>query len=176
MLLVRRGMPPKTFVVGSALYMTSVSYLMISANGMGSGLGILLFVPVVGVALYGKRWETAVCVAFLLSALLAVTLVTSPASLDTTTLVRRLFLTGAIAAMLSIAIHLLRGRLVESNTRAPPGCCSTRRRSTLPSVSWSSCRSRRRSPRSAPGSPWVSRGPPGRRSCGRRTSGSRTAW
>ena len=30
---------------------------------------------------------------------------------------RRLLLTGAIAAMLSIAIHLLRGRLVESNAR-----------------------------------------------------------
>jgi len=118
MLLARRGMPPKTFVVGAALYMTSVSYLMIAANGMGSGLAILLFVPVVGVALYGKRWETAACVAFLLSALVAVTLVTSPASLDTTTLVRRLFLAGAIAAMLSVAIHLLRGRLVESNTRS----------------------------------------------------------
>jgi signal transduction histidine kinase len=117
MLLVRRGLPPKTFVVGAALYMTSVSYLMIAANGMGSGLGILLFVPVVGVALYGKRWETAACVAFLLGALLAVTVVTSPASLDTTTLLRRLFLTGAVAAMLSVAIHLLRGRLIESNTR-----------------------------------------------------------
>ena len=30
---------------------------------------------------------------------------------------RRLFLTGAIAAMLSVAIHLLRSRLVESNAR-----------------------------------------------------------
>jgi signal transduction histidine kinase len=118
MLLVRRGMPPTTFVVGSALYMTSVSYLMIAANGMGSGLGILLFVPIVGVALYGKRWESAACVAFLLGALLAVTLVTSPTTLDTTTLVRRLFLTGAIAAMLSMAIHVLRGRLIESNTRS----------------------------------------------------------
>jgi signal transduction histidine kinase len=118
MLLVRRGMPPKTFVVGAALYMTSVSCLMISANGMGSGLGILLFVPVVGVALYGKRWESAACVAFLLGALLAVTLVTSPTTLDTTTLVRRLFLTGAIAAMLTMAIHVLRGRLIESNTRS----------------------------------------------------------
>jgi len=118
MLFARRGLPPKTFVIGSALYMMSVSYLMISANGMGSGLGILLFVPIVGVALYGRRWESAVCVAFLLGALLAVTLVTSPTTLDTTTLVRRLFLTAAIAAMLSMAIHVLRGRLMESNTRS----------------------------------------------------------
>ena len=67
MLLVRRGRPPKTFVVGAALYMTSVTYLMMAAGGMGTGLGILLFMPVVGVALYGKRWESAVCVAFLLA-------------------------------------------------------------------------------------------------------------
>jgi signal transduction histidine kinase len=117
MLLVRRGMPPKTFVVGAALYMTSVSYLMLAANGMGSGLGILLFVPLVGIALYGKPWETVLCVGFLLSSLLAVTVATSAGAVDGTALVRRLVLTGAVAAMLSVAIHLLRGRLVESNAR-----------------------------------------------------------
>jgi len=117
MLLLRRGMPPRTFVVGAALYLASVSLLMVSSSGMESGLGILLFVPVVGVALYGKRWETAVCVVFILSAIVAVTVATSAGALDTTTLVRRLFFTCAIAAMLSVAIHVLRGRLVESNAR-----------------------------------------------------------
>jgi signal transduction histidine kinase len=117
LLLVRRGMPPKTFVVGSALYMTSVGLLMVSSGGMGAGFGILLFVPVVGVALYGKLWETAVCVVLLLSAILAVTLATSTGGLDASTLVRKLLLTGAIAAMLSVAIHVLRGRLVESNAQ-----------------------------------------------------------
>ena len=141
--------------------MTSVSYLMLAAGGMGSGLGVLLFVPVVGVALYGKRWESAVGVGFLLGALLAVTVATSPAALDTTALVRRLFLTGAITALLSVAIHVLRGRLVESNTRSGPVAPVRRRRSTPPSASWSSCRSRRRSPRWAPSSPWASPAPAG---------------
>jgi signal transduction histidine kinase len=117
LLLIRRGMPPRTFVVGSALYMTSVGLLMVSSGGMGAGFGILLFVPVVGVALYGKAWETAVCVVLLLSVILAVTLATSTGGLDASTLVRKLLLTGAIAAMLSVAIHVLRGRLVESNAR-----------------------------------------------------------
>jgi signal transduction histidine kinase len=117
LLVARRGMPPRTFVVGSALYMASVGFLMVASGGMGGGVGILLFVPVVGVALYGKRWESAVCVVLNLGAILAVTLVTTEGALDTTTLVRRLFLTGAIAAMLSVAIQILRGRLVESNTR-----------------------------------------------------------
>ncbi|HEY5386102.1 MAG TPA: sensor histidine kinase [Acidimicrobiales bacterium] len=117
MLLVRRGMPPKTFVVGSALYMSSVGLLMVSSGGMRTGFGVLLFVPVVGVALYGRRWESAVCVVLLLSALVAVTLDTSTTTVDAAGLVRRLLLTGAIAAMLSVAIHVLRGRLMESNAR-----------------------------------------------------------
>jgi signal transduction histidine kinase len=116
LLLVRRGMPPKTFLVGSALYMTSVGLLMVSSGGMGSGPGVLLFVPVVGVALYGKRWESVVCVGFVLGAIAAVTFA-SGETVGATTLVRKLLLTGAIAAMLSVAIHVLRGRLVESNAR-----------------------------------------------------------
>src|SRR5580698_7709495 len=58
LLLARRGMPPRTFVVGAALYISSVAYLMLGAGGIGSGLGVLLFMPVVGVALYGKPWES----------------------------------------------------------------------------------------------------------------------
>jgi signal transduction histidine kinase len=114
LIVVRHGRPPRTFVVGSGLYMTSVALLILTSGGIGSGLGVLLFMPVVGVALYGKRWESVVCVAFILSAILAVTLATAPGELGAATL-RRLILTGAIAGMLSVAIHVLRGRLVESN-------------------------------------------------------------
>jgi hypothetical protein len=108
LIVVRRGMPPRTFVVGSALYMSSVALLMLASGGMGSGTGLLLFMPVVGVALYGKRWESAVCVVLMLAAVLAVTLASS--ELGAVTL-RRLFLTAALAAMLSVAIHVIRGRL-----------------------------------------------------------------
>ena len=108
-------MPPRTFLVGSALYMSSVALLMLASGGMGNGLGVLLFMPVVGVALYGKRWESVVCVGFVLSAILAVAFASTPESASTT--VRRLLLTGAIAVMLSFAIHLLRGRLEHSSAR-----------------------------------------------------------
>jgi signal transduction histidine kinase len=108
-------MPPRTFIVGSALYMTSVAFLMLASGGMGSGLGVLLFMPVVGVALYGKRWESVACVGFLLAAIVAVT-VASSSGFGAATL-RRIILTGAIAAMLSVAIHVIRARLVESNAR-----------------------------------------------------------
>ncbi len=115
LILARRGMPPRTFIVGSALYMSSVALLMVASGGMGTGTGVLLFMPVVGVALYGKRWESAVCVVFLVSTVLATQIVSSPGAIDVTTLVRRLILISAIGAMLSIAIQLLRSRLVESN-------------------------------------------------------------
>ena len=113
LLVLRRGLPPKTFVVGAALYVSSVAFLMLASGGMASGLGVLLFMPVVGVALYGKPWESVVVVAFVLAAILAVTVAASPHLLGTAP--RRLFLTGAIAAMLSVAIHTLRGRLVQAN-------------------------------------------------------------
>jgi len=114
LIVVRRGMPPRTFIVGSALYMSSVALLMLASGGMGSGTGLLLFMPVVGVALYGRRWESVVCVAFMLAAVLAVTVASS--ELGATT-VRRLFLTAAIAAMLSVAIHVIRCRLEVSRAR-----------------------------------------------------------
>jgi signal transduction histidine kinase len=117
LLLVRRGMPPRTFLVGSALYMTSVALLMLASGGMASGLGVLLFIPVVGIALYGKRWESMISVVFIMCAILAVTIAGSVGDLEVTTLVRRVVLTGAIAAMLSLAIQLLRRRLVVSNER-----------------------------------------------------------
>ena len=115
LLLVRRGMPPRSFVIGCALYTSSVVFLMLASGGMRSGLGVLLLMPVVGVALYGRRWESAVSVVLALVAILVVTLVSAPDLLGTTP--RRLLLTGAIAAMLSVAVHVLRRRLVESNAR-----------------------------------------------------------
>jgi len=114
LMFVRRGMPPRTFLVGAALYVSSVALLMLTSGGMESGVGVLLFMPVVGVALYGKRWESAACVAFILTAIVAVTLSSSAFGAVT---MRRLLLTAAIAAMLSVAIHVLRNRLVDVNAR-----------------------------------------------------------
>ena len=89
---------------------------MLASGGIGSGLGVLLFMPVVGVALYGKRWESAITVGRHpgrhprghASPPRRICIGTTP---------RRLFLTGSIAAMLSVAIHTLRGRLLETSAR-----------------------------------------------------------
>ncbi len=111
-----RGLPPRIWLIRSALYIASVSLLMLATGGLGSGLGVLLLVPVVGVALYGEAWESAFTVVAVLIAILAVSLVSGPHVAGATP--RRLFLTGSLAAMLTIGIHTLRSRLLESNERA----------------------------------------------------------
>jgi signal transduction histidine kinase len=109
-----RRQPPETWLVRAAVYIASVAFLMLATGGVSSGLGTLLFVPVVGVALYGRREESVVVVLAVLATLLGVSL-SGPDLADAT--VRRTFLFGAIAGVLSIAIHGLRSSLVESNVQ-----------------------------------------------------------
>lgn len=106
---------PHTWLLRSAVYMSSVAFLMLATGGVDSGAGGLLLIPVFGVALYGELWESAVVVAFVLSAQIAVSQAAGGALAASTP--RRLFLTFAIAAMVSVAIHSLRWRLEASNER-----------------------------------------------------------
>ena len=110
----RRVNEPSTWLVRVGIYITSVTFLMIATGGTSSGLGSLLLIPVVGVALYGKRWESAVLVALVVAALLGVSLAT-PHLLAATA--RRVILFAAIATMFSVAIHSLRELLLTSNER-----------------------------------------------------------
>ncbi len=116
LVLRTHGVPPRIWLVRSGLYIASVSLLLLATGGPESGLGILLFVPVVGVALYGEGWESALVVAAVLVAILVVSIASGPHLAGATA--RRLFLTGSITAMLSIGIHTLRSRLLEANDRA----------------------------------------------------------
>ena len=111
----RRAVLPPTFLVGASVYTASVALLMLASGGIDSGFGVLLFMPFVGVALYGERWESAVTLVMVLAALLAVSLAGPHIA---GAIPRRLFLIGSIGAMLSIAIHALRRRLVEANERS----------------------------------------------------------
>ena len=67
-LIVRRpGRPERTWLVRAGVYITSLSFLMLAMGGINSGLGALLLVPVVGIALYGEIWESVVVTGFVLS-------------------------------------------------------------------------------------------------------------
>lgn len=96
------------------LYVASVVLAMLATGGTGGGLGALLLIPVVGVAVYGRPWESAAVVAAVIIGLVWVSLAGPdlPAAV-----VRRGFLFGAIGATVSVAIHVLRDRLGKSNER-----------------------------------------------------------
>ena len=106
--------PPSVLVAG-ILYVASVTFLMFSNGGIGSGFGPLFFVAVVGVALYGRRTDSIVVVGLVIVGLFMASMATSPH--DAASTARRIALLGAISAVMSLSIHALRDRLVESNRR-----------------------------------------------------------
>ncbi len=112
--VVRQHVLPETLLFRVGIYIASVMFLMIATGGVSSGLGALLLIPVVGVALYGRRWESACVVALVLAAVLCVSLTTPDLATATG---RRLLLFGSISVMFSVAIHALRDRLNLSNER-----------------------------------------------------------
>jgi signal transduction histidine kinase len=96
------------------IYVTSVAFLMQATGGTDTGLGSLLMIPVVGVALYGHRRESALVVVAVIVALLSVSLAGPHLAASTA---RRVVLFGSIAATLSVSVHVLRERLVQANRR-----------------------------------------------------------
>ena len=114
LIVARRHRPPTTLLPRAGLYIVSVIFLMIATGGISSGLGALLLMPVVGVALYGRRWESTAVVALVVAAVLCVSLAHPGLAAATA---RRLLLFASIAVMFSVSIHTLRDRLTRSNER-----------------------------------------------------------
>ena len=115
MIVWRPRWPGGTWLVMSAIYVVSVSLLIVSTGGTASGLGALLFVPVVGVALYGEVWESYAVIVLDLGAIMGISAVAGShvAAADP----RRLFFFTCVAVFLSVAIQALRRRVIESNER-----------------------------------------------------------
>jgi signal transduction histidine kinase len=105
---------PFTWAAWGTVYVASVALLMLAVGGIDAGLGSLLMISVVGVALYGRRPESAAVVFAVVLALLGVSLAGPHLAASTT---RRVVLFGSIAATLSFSIHMLRERLLDSNRR-----------------------------------------------------------
>ncbi len=112
--VVRLKTMPATLLPRATVYIASVIFLMIATGGISSGLGALLLMPVVGVALYGRRWESTAVVALVVAAVFCVSLATPDIPAATA---RRLLLFASIAIMFSLSIHVLRDRLTRSNAR-----------------------------------------------------------
>jgi signal transduction histidine kinase len=97
----------------SGTYVASVALLMHATGNLNSGLGSLLLIPVVAVALYGRGWESAVVVASVVIALLGVALVGQHEAVEV--IMRRLVLFGSLGSVISVSIHVLRRRLASAD-------------------------------------------------------------
>lgn len=102
----------ETTLLSAATYLASVALLMLANGGTSIGLGSLLLIPVVAVALYGRPWMWSLVVPGAGLALFLVSFLTSTNNAITT---RRALLFTVLAAMIALSILFLRKRLVEAN-------------------------------------------------------------
>ena len=105
---------PRSILPPALIYIASACCLNIAASG-NSELGFLLFLPIVGVALFGSRVESVIAVFAVLIGSIVITLV---ADVSITEMARRAGLYFGISLVISIAIITLREPLVRSRKRA----------------------------------------------------------
>lgn len=105
---------PRSILTPALIYMASACFLNLAATE-NSGFGVLLFLPVVGVALLGSRIQSGVTIASVVVGSIVISLV-GDASITTTA--RRAALYLGISLVISIAIITLREPLVRSRARA----------------------------------------------------------
>ncbi len=90
------------------LYVGSVLALTIGA-GTTSGVAIVALMPVVWAALFHRRWESAVVVVAVVTAVVIFSLV--PTADTAAVIIRRLVFWAALGALISVATQGLRGRI-----------------------------------------------------------------
>jgi signal transduction histidine kinase len=106
---VPTGLSP--LLLPAAVYVVSVTLLLLAMSGVGSGFGPLYLMAVVGVALYGSRRDTLFIVTLVLLGLLVVSIRGDDPAMETA---RRLALLAGISCVLSVSIHALRQRLADA--------------------------------------------------------------
>ena len=107
---------PRAIFSAALIYLGSACCLNIAATGNeNAGLGVLLFLPVVGVAVAGTRRHTGMTVAAVAVAAMVISLFDH---VSTAVVVRRTVLYFGISVVISIAIITLREPLLRSRERA----------------------------------------------------------
>jgi signal transduction histidine kinase len=104
---------PRSVVTPALIYVASVCCLSVAANE--DALGLLLFLPIVGVALNGSRTESAVTIVAVLIGSIVIGL---SADISITEMGRRAALYFGVSLVISIAITTLREPLIRSRKRA----------------------------------------------------------
>lgn len=109
-------LPPWCDVTVPLLYAASVLPLAQAAGGTYSGIMIILLSPIIWTALFHRPWDSVVVSVAALGVVLAVSLMPDMAS--PAVLIRRMIAWTALAAMIAVAGHGLRGRIRRSRQQA----------------------------------------------------------
>jgi hypothetical protein len=106
---------PKAAAVAVPLTYCASALALLLAAGPTSGIGIALLIPVVWTAMYHTKWESA-CVVI---AVVIVEFVVSSAQDDLDgTIIRRVVLWALLGAVISVAVHALRDRVLAAHRRS----------------------------------------------------------
>jgi hypothetical protein len=105
---------PRSILAPAMIYIASVCCLNIASN-VDSGLGLLLLLPIVGVALLGSRLQSAITIAAVVIGSIVISLDTH---LSFTATGRRAAVYFGMSLVISLAIITLREPLVRSRERA----------------------------------------------------------
>ena len=105
---------PRSILPPALIYIASACFLTIAASE-SSELGLLLFLPIVGVALFGSRVQSGIAIFAVLIGSIVITLV---ADVSITEMARRTGLYFGISLVISVAIITFREPLVRSRKRA----------------------------------------------------------
>jgi signal transduction histidine kinase len=96
-------------------YTGSVLALILAA-GTTSGVGIVILVPLIWTALFGRLWESACVVAAIVAVEVVISL--TPVAVPDAVIARRVILWAALGMVLSVATHGLRDRIRRAREQA----------------------------------------------------------
>lgn len=96
-------------------YTGSVLALILAA-GTTSGVGIVILVPLIWTALFGRLWESACVVAAIVAVEVVISL--TPVAVPAAVIARRVILWAALGTVLSVATHGLRDRIRRAREQA----------------------------------------------------------
>jgi signal transduction histidine kinase len=96
-------------------YVGSVLALILAA-GTISGVGIVILVPLIWTALFGRLWESAYVVAAIVAVEVVISL--TPAAVPDAVIARRVILWAGLGAVISVSTHGLRDRLRDAREQA----------------------------------------------------------
>lgn len=108
--------PPGWMPVLVPLAYTGSVLALILAAGTTSGVGIVILVPLIWTALFGRPWESACVVAAIVAVEVVISL--TPVAVPDAVIARRVILWAALGAVISVAAHGLRDRVGRAREQA----------------------------------------------------------